>query len=62
MNQRKFSLSIAFCVIIVFSNILGAIQTEVGINEGLFVKSGETELYLKVRGNDTSNPVLLYLH
>jgi pimeloyl-ACP methyl ester carboxylesterase len=47
---------------IVFSNILVAAEQGEGIDKAFHVKSAGTNLYLKVRGQDTGNPVLLYLH
>lgn len=38
------------------------ITTENGIDEGIFVNIGDQQQYLLIRGEDSSNPVILWLH
>ena len=50
-------------IMIVMSTITTAVvRADVLIDTEFMVPSGEAELYLRVRGDDGSNPVLLYLH
>lgn len=51
-------------VLIVFacSSTAYSMDMNNAINEEFFVKSGGEELYIKVRGQNSDNPVLLYLH
>ncbi|MCK4346584.1 MAG: hypothetical protein KAX05_14970 [Bacteroidales bacterium] len=62
MNNKNRTLSIALCIAIIFSNTLIAMEESEGIDKEFHVKSGGTELYIKVRGQDINKPVLLYLH
>ena len=52
----------ALSIVIIFSNILIAMETGEEIDKGFQVKSGGAELYIKIRGQDINKPVLLYLH
>lgn len=52
----------ALGIIIILSNTIFAIETGKEIDKAFLVKSGEEELYIRVRGQDISKPVLLYLH
>jgi len=45
-----------------FSNIVYSIDMNNVIDEEFFVKSDGAELYIKVRGQNFNNPVLLFLH
>lgn len=36
--------------------------TERGVDEGIYVQLGGQEQYVLLRGNDTGNPVIIYLH
>ena len=47
---------------IIFSTSIFAAEKSKVIDSEFFVKSEGTELYLRVRGQDINNPVLLYLH
>lgn len=38
------------------------INNEKGVNEGIYVTLGNQEQYLLVQGNDTTNPVIIWLH
>ena len=49
-------------MVTLFSNILNAVETGVGIDKEYLVKSDGVKLYLKVRGRDMNKPVLLFLH
>jgi len=62
MNKKNRTLSMALAVGIIFSNILSAKQAGERIDKAFRIKSGETELYIKVQGQDINKPVLLYLH
>ena len=50
------------CIVIVCSNIVYSTAVNDAIDEEFFVKSGGEELYLRVRGQNSDNPVLLFLH
>jgi len=62
MNQKSRTLAMVITMAIIFSNLLIAKEAGKGIDKAFLVKSGGTELYIKVRGQDTNKPVLLYLH
>jgi pimeloyl-ACP methyl ester carboxylesterase len=62
MNKKNRTLSMALSIVIILSNILIAMGTGEGIDKEFQVKSGGAELYIKVRGQDITKPVLLYLH
>lgn len=62
MRMKNKVLSLAFCTAIIFSNTLTAMEAGEGIDKEFRVRSGGSELYIKVRGQDIHNPVLLYLH
>lgn len=62
MNNKNRTLSMALFLVIIFSNILIAVEAGEGIDNEFMVKSGGSELYIKVRGQDINKPVLLYLH
>ena len=42
--------------------IKGSIRTVSGINEQLYVELGGQEQYISIRGTDTGNPVIVYIH
>jgi proline-specific peptidase len=48
--------------VIAFSNVVYSVDTIDTVDEEFYVKSGGEELYIKVRGQNSNNPVLLYLH
>jgi pimeloyl-ACP methyl ester carboxylesterase len=62
MNKKNRTLAMALSLVIIFSNTLIAMEAGEGIDKEFRVKSGGTELYIKVQGNDINKPVLLYLH
>jgi proline iminopeptidase len=62
MNQMKRTLLSVMGVIILFSNMLLAEATSHGIDEAFRIESDGAVLYLKVKGEDISKPVLLFLH
>ena len=62
MNKKNRTLVMVLWTAIIFSNTLIARETSEGIDKEFQVKSGGTELYIKVRGKEINNPVLLYLH
>jgi len=62
MDKINRILSMALLIVIIFSNILIAMDAGEGIDKEFHVKSGGAELYIKVRGQDINKPVLLYLH
>jgi pimeloyl-ACP methyl ester carboxylesterase len=49
-------------VVIAFSNSVYSMEMDNAIDEEFFVKSGGEEVYIRVRGQNPDNPVLLYLH
>jgi pimeloyl-ACP methyl ester carboxylesterase len=49
-------------LVIAFSNIVYSLDINDAIDEEFYVKSGGEELYIKVRGQNFDNPVLLFLH
>jgi pimeloyl-ACP methyl ester carboxylesterase len=60
MNNRIVSIVIS--IIITCSNTLIALDKGEGINNEFLIPSDGVELYLKVRGQDITKPILLYLH
>jgi pimeloyl-ACP methyl ester carboxylesterase len=62
MNMKNQILLMTIWVGIFLSNILYALEIGEGINKEFYVKSDGSELYIKVRGQDITKPVLLYLH
>ncbi|MDH3216108.1 MAG: alpha/beta hydrolase [Candidatus Krumholzibacteria bacterium] len=62
MNRNNGIFFVALCLAIFISSSLIAVEAENGIDTEFHVTSGEAELYIKVRGQDINNPVLLYLH
>lgn len=55
-------LLVALCVAMACSSIVYSSHTNDAIDEEFLIKSGDEELYIKVRGQNSDNPVLLYLH
>jgi pimeloyl-ACP methyl ester carboxylesterase len=49
-------------IVITFSNSVYTMDMDNAIDDEFFVKSGGEELYIKVRGQNLNNPVLLFLH
>ena len=62
MNRHNVMYLVALCLAISIASNSIAVETENGIDSEFYVTSGEAELYIKVRGQDINNPVLLYLH
>ena len=62
MNRNIGIFLVALCLTIFISSSLIAKKAANAINREFHVTSGEAELYLKVRGQDINNPVLLFLH
>ena len=62
MKEKIRILSMALCIVITYSNIVYSMDTNDAIDREFYVKSDGAELYIKVRGQNTSNPVLLFLH
>ena len=52
----------ALCIIIACANIVNSMDLNDAIDDEFLVKSGGEELYIKVRGQNIDNPVLLFLH
>ncbi len=50
------------CVVRCVNYFANQIDTENGVDEGIFVTLGGQEQYLLIRGEDTSNPVMVWLH
>ncbi len=66
-NKLYFFIRRVFCLVLVlvgvaFSNSAYSMDENNPIDDEFFVKSGEEELYLRVRGQNSNNPVLLFLH
>jgi pimeloyl-ACP methyl ester carboxylesterase len=64
---NDFGNTIAFFVLILIlfacpSAAYSILDMDNAIDEEFFVKSGGEELYIKVRGQNSDNPVLLFLH
>jgi proline iminopeptidase len=55
-------LSVVLHVIIAFSSIAYSLDMNEAIDEEFLVKSGEEKLYIRVRGQNSGKPVLLFLH
>lgn len=55
-------LIIALGIFLTCSSVVIPAESNGAIDDEFFVKSGEEELYIKVRGQDSDNPVLLFLH
>jgi len=62
LEEEMRILSVALFLIIAFSNSVYSMEVIDAIDDEFFVKSGEEELYIKVRGQNLDNPVLLFLH
>jgi pimeloyl-ACP methyl ester carboxylesterase len=60
--KRIRILLMALCIAIALSNSVHAVETNEAIDKELYVKSDGAELYIKVQGQNISNPILLYLH
>ncbi|MBR7081762.1 MAG: alpha/beta hydrolase [Oscillospiraceae bacterium] len=50
------------CATRVITRFSNRINTENGIDEGIYVSLGGQEQYLLIRGEDVNNPVMLWLH
>jgi pimeloyl-ACP methyl ester carboxylesterase len=62
ITMKMRILFLALIIVIACSTIAYSMDINNAIDEEFFVKSGGEELYIKVRGQDSDNPVLLYLH
>ena len=49
-------------IVVILSNVTFAVETGEGMDDAFMVKSDGAELFLRVRGRDITNPVILYLH
>jgi len=55
-------LSMALCIIIAISNSVYSMDMNETIDDEFSIKSDGAELYIRVRGQNLNNPVLLFLH
>ena len=62
MTKTIRALTIVLCMAITFSDIVYAMEKNEVIDKEFYVKSDGAELYIKVRGQNINNPVLLFLH
>ncbi|UCE18706.1 MAG: alpha/beta hydrolase [Gemmatimonadota bacterium] len=62
MRKKKVILKLALSAAIVISYTLNAVGAGERIDQEFYIQSDEAQLYIKVRGQDINNPVLLYLH
>ena len=50
------------CIVLACSNMVYPLGTNDASDDEFLIKSGGEELYIKVRGQNSANPVLLYIH
>jgi pimeloyl-ACP methyl ester carboxylesterase len=55
-------LIIALGIFLTCSNVVKPMESNGAVDDEFLVKSGGEELYIKVRGQNSGNPVLLFLH
>lgn len=55
-------LSLAFVSFRIHNSLKSKIDTDLGIQENTYITIGGIEQYLKIRGEDRNNPVILWLH
>lgn len=60
-------LLLATCIIVLFifravNQTQHKIKTQNGIDESLYIELGGIEQFVQIRGEDTSNPVIIFLH
>jgi pimeloyl-ACP methyl ester carboxylesterase len=52
----------ALCIAITWSIVVYSMDRNDAIDEEFFIKSDEAELYIRVRGQNINDPILLFLH
>lgn len=61
-----FLLLLGMAIVIIgcrnFNYIASYINTDKGVNEGIYVPLGVQEQYVLIQGEDTENPVIIWLH
>lgn len=73
VKKKMLILFIILCTIILLVALLVVffrihnslkvkIHTDAGIQENIYIKIGDMEQYLQIRGEDRSNPIILWLH
>jgi pimeloyl-ACP methyl ester carboxylesterase len=62
LEEKMKILSMALFIIIAISNSVYSMDINETIDAEFFVKSDGAELYIRVRGQNIHNPVLLFLH
>ncbi len=73
VKKKMLILFIILCTIILLVALLVVffrihnslkvkIHTDTGIQENIYIKIGDMEQYLQIRGEDRSNPIILWLH
>ncbi len=62
MNKKKRTFVMALCMAVIFSSTFLAIESGGRIDKEFRVESNGVELFIKVLGQNTKKPVVLYLH
>ena len=62
MRKKAWGLLMVVCMVLVVPNVFYAVDQNEMFDEEFSVDSDGAQLYLRVRGQDMNNPVLLYLH
>ena len=62
LTKKIRTISIVIFLAIIISNIVHAVEKNEAIDKEFYIKSGGDDLYIKIRGQNIANPILLFLH